>query len=170
LFTHKLIDSSQNYWHSPNLLLQKFPADEFKATVKLSFKSRMDGESCGLIIFGADYAFLSMVRKADGYYLSFNQCTNADKGGKPTVQDGEKINSTDIYLRVTVSTGAACAFSYSKDGKTFNPFGGPFTAKPGRWAGAKPGLFCTRTGNTNDAGFADIDWFRIERNDEVKSK
>jgi len=24
-------------------------------------------------------------------------------------------------------------------------------------------LFCTRTNITNDAGFADVDWFRIEK-------
>ena len=36
-------------------------------------------------------------------------------------------------------------------------------SKTGRWVGAKIGLFCTRTNITNDAGFADIDWFRVEK-------
>jgi hypothetical protein len=27
--------------------------------------------------------------------------------------------------------------------------------------GAKVGLFCTSTTKTNDAGYADFDWFRI---------
>ncbi|MDX2047119.1 MAG: hypothetical protein SFU87_10050 [Chitinophagaceae bacterium] len=170
MFTHKIIDSSQNYWHSPNFLLQKFPADGFKATVKLSFKPVMYGESCGLIIFGSDYAFLSMLRKADGNYLSSTQYNNADKGNKPTVQDGEKINSTDIYFRVTVCRGAACKFSYSEDGKIFNPFGGRLRPNPDDLPGAKLDLFCSSTGKANDAGFADIDWFRIELKDQEKNK
>ena len=63
---------------------------------------------------------------------------------------------------VQVSAGAKCSFSYSEDGKQFAPAGDVFTALPGRWIGAKVGLFCTRTTVTNDAGFADIDWFRVE--------
>lgn len=35
---------------------------------------------------------------------------------------------------------------------------------PGRWIGAKVGLFATRPDKTNDSGFADVDWFRITPN------
>ena len=45
---------------------------------------------------------------------------------------------------------------------TYKVVGEKLIAKPGRWGGAKVGLFCTRTVKTNDSGFADIDWFRIE--------
>ena len=142
--------------------MQKFPADEFMATTKLAFKPRLEEERCGLIIFGADYAFLSLVKKPDGSYLSFSRCINADKGNQPTFQDGEKISSSEIYLRVTVSKGAVCKFSYSEDGNTYKPCGETLNAKPGRWVGAKLGLFCTSKRKTNDAGFADVDWFRVE--------
>ena len=146
----------------PNLLMQKFPAEEFMATTKISFKPRLDGERAGLIIHGADYAFISLVKKADGNYISFSICKEADKGKTPTVQDGEKINSTDIYFRVIVTKGGICEFSYSEDGKIYTLLGDKLTAKPGRWVGAKVGMFCTRTVKTNDSGFADIDWFHIE--------
>ncbi|MBS1661021.1 MAG: hypothetical protein JST68_08225 [Bacteroidetes bacterium] len=36
------------------------------------------------------------------------------------------------------------------------------TAEPGKWIGAKVGLFCTRSSPTNDSGHAEVDWFRIE--------
>ena len=36
-----------------------------------------------------------------------------------------------------------------------------FKAKPGRWVGARIGLFCLRNNNTNDAGYADVDWVRF---------
>ena len=38
-----------------------------------------------------------------------------------------------------------------------------FTATPGKWIGAKVGIFCTRKDDTNDSGYADFDWFRIEQ-------
>ncbi|MEI9806846.1 MAG: glycoside hydrolase 43 family protein [Bacteroidota bacterium] len=162
LFSYQLPDSIKNYWDVPNLLMQKFPADEFIATTKLSFKPRLDGEKAGLIILGADYAYLSVVKKADGNYISYSIAKDADKGKTETVQDGEKLSNTDIYFRVKVSKGAVCEFSYSTDGKTFTPAGDKLVAKPGRWVGAKLGLFCTRTTKTNDSGFAEVDWFRIE--------
>jgi beta-xylosidase len=162
LFSYQLPDSAVNYWNVPNLFMQKFPADEFTVTTKLSFHPRLDGERAGLMIFGANYAFISLVKKADGVYISFSQCIDADKGKVPSVQDGEKINKADIYLRVTVAKGAVCTFGYSEDGTTFKTIGEKLTAKPGRWVGAKAGLFCTRTVKTNDSGFADVDWFRVE--------
>jgi hypothetical protein len=53
-------------------------------------------------------------------------------------------------------------FSYSVDGTNFNDVGTPFTAKQGRWIGAKVGLYALGTVAVSEYGFADIDWFRIE--------
>jgi beta-xylosidase len=164
LFSYPLPDSIINYYEVPNLLMQKFPAEEFMVTTKLSFKPGLDGERAGLIIHGTDYAFISLVKKAGGSYISFSICREADKGKAPTVQDGEKVNSPDIYFRVRVTKGAVCEFSYSEDGNIFKAVGEKLIARPGRWVAAKTGLFCTRTVKTNDSGFADIDWFRIEKN------
>ncbi len=163
LYADLLPDSIKNYWTVPNLLLQKFPAEEFIVTTKLSFNPVTDGERTGLIILGTDYAYISLVKKPDGNYISFAICKNADKAQPETVQEGEKIETADIYFRVSVRTGGSCQFSYSKDGTNFTVIGEKLTAKPGRWVGAKSGLFCTRTIKTNDSGYADIDWFRITK-------
>lgn len=159
----QLADTIKNYWEVPNLLLQKFPAEEFTATTHISPVLRLDGEKAGLIVMGADYAYISLVKKGEGYYISFSQCLGADRGNPETVQDGEKIGDTDIYLRVKVSKGAICEFSYSVDGIKFTSIGEKLAAKPGRWVGAKIGLFCTRTVKTNDAGFANIISFRLDK-------
>ncbi len=62
-----------------------------------------------------------------------------------------------------ITKGAKCVFSYSLDGKTFSTAGEEFTAEVGKWIGAKVGLFCTRESVTNDAGWADFDWFKVEQ-------
>lgn len=162
LFSYQLADSTANYWDVPNLLMQKTPADEFTATTKLSFKPRLEGERAGLILFGADYAYVSLVKEADGTYISYSSCKLADKQTPANTKNGEKISSPEVYFRVRVRAGAICEFSYSEDGKTFKPIGEKLTAKPGRWVGAKLGLFCTRTVKTNDSGYVDVDWFRVE--------
>jgi hypothetical protein len=60
--------------------MQKFPADEFVSTTKLSFKPRLEGERSGLIIFGTDYAYISLFKKSDGNHIQFVYCKDADKG------------------------------------------------------------------------------------------
>ncbi len=51
---------------------------------------------------------------------------------------------------------------HSKDLVNWKIIDEMFTAKPGRWIGVKISLFCTREGKTNDAGYTDVDWFRVE--------
>ena len=163
LYAAQIPDSAKNYWDVPNILMQKFPATEFTATAKLLFKPMLDNERAGFIVMGMDYAYISLVKKVDGIYLQFTTCKDAIKGKPETEQSIEKINGNDIYLRVKVSEGGICHFSYSYDNNKFTDIIETFTAQPGRWIGAKLGLFCTSTTKTNDAGFADIDWFRIDK-------
>lgn len=162
LFSYQIADDVKNYWDVPNLLLQKFPAETFQVTTKIIFQPRLDGEQAGLIIHGADYAYISVAKKSDGNYISFSNCKQADKGKPEVIIAGEKITTSTVYFSVKVSKGGVCEFSYSVDGLTFKTIGERLVAKPGRWVGAKVGLFCTRNTKTNDSGFADIDWFRFE--------
>ncbi len=163
MFSVLKADSISSAWNYPYILAQKTPADEFTATTKISFQPKWEAERFGLIVLGSDFAYISVVKKADGNYLSFALCKDADKGKKETVQDGEKLNSKDIYFRVKVSKGGLCEFGYSEDGNSFKTIGETLQAKPGRWVGAKVGLFYTRQNKTNDAGVADVDWFRVSQ-------
>lgn len=162
LFAMPLPDSFINFWDVPNLLLQKFPARKFTVTTKLTFKPNFDGEKAGLMIMGMDYAYLSVKQENGKLYLSYTLCKDADMKG--VEKEGENIPLRDgtVFLRVNVADKALCSFSYSTDGKKFISLGEALTARPGRWIGAKVGLFCVRQGQINDAGFADVDWFKVE--------
>ena len=162
LFSWQVADTTKNLWFVPNLLMQKFPAEAFTATTKLDFKPRLEGEKTGLVVMGSDYAWIGLVKKADGIYLSYVICKQADLGKTEDEKTLSKITSATIYLRVQVSKDAKCSFAWSEDGKNFTSAGDQFTAQTGRWIGAKLGLFCLRTTKTNDSGFADVDWFRVD--------
>lgn len=153
-------------WEAPNLLLQKFPAEEFTATAKITLSSRVDREKFGLIVMGADYSFIGVEKS--GNYLSVMRSTaiDADKGMFGDLSRAELLSpdpTAPFYLRVTVAKGAICSFSFSSDGKTFSSIGEPFKAREGRWIGAKIGFFYNRPAKFNDAGSADIDWIRFEK-------
>ena len=170
LYSVQQPDDAKNLWDLPNLLLQKFPAEEFTVTTKLSFlpSTKYLQEKTGLVVLGLDYAALELQAREEAQYLVYSVCENAEKKTQPKYKDLTKISGKDVYLRVTVTAGGICQFSYSTDGNHFTPIEPTFTAKPGKWVGAKVGLFCSRTATTNDAGHALIDWFRIHKNNDLK--
>jgi beta-xylosidase len=165
LYTAKTPDEAKNLWDVPNLLMQKFPADEFTVTTKVNFKPnlKLEGEKTGLVVMGRSYAQLSIKSKKDGCYLMYGVCQAADKGKAENEKEIGKLKNGTIHFRVTVSNGAKCRFSYSEDGITFNQVSDEFQATAGQWIGAKVGLFAIRDTQTNDSGIAEYDWFNIEK-------
>jgi beta-xylosidase len=122
----------------------------------------LENEKAGLTVMGFSYANLALKSKKDGVYLVYTICKDAQNGKSETEKEIMKMASAVAYLRVKITRGAKCRFSYSFDGNNFTEAGDEFQAEVGRWIGAKVGLFCTRTSQTNDSGYGDFDWFRIE--------
>lgn len=165
LYAQQVPDNSKNLWDAPNLLLQKFPAEEFTTTTKLTFhpNEKLENEKAGLIVMGMAYAYLALESKNDGIYLKYVVNENAEKGNEEKEQVIKKLNGNSIVLRVKVNRDATCTFSYSEDGKTFTQVKGSFTAQPGKWIGAKIGIFALQEEKINDSGYADFDWFRFTK-------
>ncbi|HCK25361.1 MAG TPA: glycoside hydrolase [Bacteroides graminisolvens] len=161
LYSVLLPEAFTGYRDVPNLFLQKFPAPEFTATVKMAFRPSTDGERAGLIVIGDDLAYVSLTRTSSGLVISQTTQMNGIRGGAEAETERIPVTGSDFYLRVTVREGAKCSFSYSLDGTSFVSLGNTFQASEGRWIGAKVGMFCSRTATTNRAGFADLDWFRV---------
>lgn len=165
LYSVPMVENYKSLWDVPNLLLQKTPAPDFTATMKLTFSpdSRFTGERTGLVVMGLDYALLSFENTGNGFTLSQAECLKADKGGIEKVNASVPLKDATVYLQVKVNPDASCAFSYSTDGKKYTSLGNKFQAKEGKWIGAKIGTFCTRPVKGNDGGRVDIDWFRVTK-------
>ncbi len=155
-------DTAKNLWDIPNILTQKFPAEEFTANVKFLFTPKTNGEKFGLVVLGMNYANISIVKRETGVYIGYGKCIDAEHGVAEVETEITKIQGGDVYFQLKVSLGGVCKFSFSTDGKNFTAIPEIFTATPGKWIGATVGLFYTRTQKINDAGFTDVDWFRIE--------
>ncbi len=165
LYSDKIPDEAKNYWDAPNLLMQKFPAENFTATTKLTFSpnSKLENEKTVLIIMGKSYASVGLKSSKNGEVsLIYTVCKKAsDKAPEEETVIGTVEKGKPVYLRVKVSEGGKCQFSYSTDGERFTDCSGVFTAEVGLWIGTKMGIFCTRTTQINDSGYADFDWFRV---------
>ncbi|WP_321333002.1 glycoside hydrolase 43 family protein [uncultured Bacteroides sp.] len=180
LYSYPVVKDYKNLWDVANLLLQKTPAPNFTATMKLRFSptEKYKGERTGLVVMGLDYAGLILENTDHGILLSQIACKQADKGSPEQTNESIALKRGDIYLKVQfertrekVGTSeersdllVMCNFSYSLDGANFKKLGQSFQAREGKWIGAKIGMFCTRPAiTTNDGGWTDVDWFRISK-------
>lgn len=159
------VEEGQTLWNTPNVLLQKFPNDVFTATAKITFtpSEKFTGEKTGLTTMGMNYGSIAIKRKQDAHYIVFTSCENADRSGAAEVEkELAKITQSDVYFRMQYKKDNTCNFYYSLDDKKYI-MAGSITATPGKWIGAKVGLFITSEIKINDAGFIDVDWFRVEK-------
>lgn len=166
LYAQQIPENSGNLWDAPNLLLQKFPAEKFVTTTKLSFHPNKDleNEKVGLVVMGMKYAYIAVKSKKDGLYLVYSHNDDAENGGEETEEVITKLKSNTLHLRVEVGNDAECLFSYSENGRRFKQLKNKtFTAVEGKWIGAKVGLFALQKEKINDSGFADFDWFRFSK-------
>ena len=175
IYGHELSSHFKNFWEVPNLLMQKFPAEEFTATAKLKVSAKDDGQLSGLIIMGWDYSWIGVEKQGEKFLLKQAVCKDAEQGNLEQVstlavlEPSRKFEAglfpnyeREIYIRVHVDKGAYCRFSYSLDGKKFTEAGTLFKARQGKWIGAKMGMFSV-TPHGKERGWVDVDWFRVEK-------
>lgn len=163
MFSVQQPDGFKNLWDLPNLLLQKFPAEKFTATAKVRLEPRFEGEKFGLVVMGLDYSYLGVTNRDGKLAISQFAAKDADKGTPEIESRPQLLAGKEFYLQVAVTDGAVCSFRYSTDGRSFTQIGETFKAREGRWIGAKVGFFFNRPAKFNDAGSADIDWFRFDK-------
>lgn len=164
MFAKPISKDASNLWDVPNVLLQKFPHDEFQATAKININPavKLTGEKMGLTTMALNYANIAVKAKKDGLYIVFTTCQEADKGNKEVEKEITKLNQSEVYFRLKFNRDTTYKFSYSLDGKKFIEAGG-MKAVPGKWIGIKMGLFATSELPINDAASMEVDWFRIEK-------
>lgn len=175
IYGHELSPHFKNFWEVSNLLMQKFPAEEFTATAKLKVSAKDDGQLSGLIIMGWDYSWIGVEKQGEKFLLKQAVCKDAEQGNLEQVstlavlEPSRKFEAglfpnyeREIYIRVHVDKGAYCRFSYSLDGKKFTEAGTLFKARQGKWIGAKVGMFSV-TPHGKERGWVDVDWFRVEK-------
>ncbi|MCD8043270.1 MAG: glycoside hydrolase 43 family protein [Tannerellaceae bacterium] len=176
IYSHILSPEFVNFWEVPNLLLQKFMAEEFTATTKVKLTAKEDGQKGGLIIMGWDYSYLGLKKEGDQFILEQGICKDAEQGNPEDVVElarfkADKVYEAgrypnyrkEIYLRVQVSKGGMCRFFYSMDDKKYKIVGQLFNARQGKWIGAKVGYYSVAPASSVNRAWLDADWFRVTK-------
>lgn len=150
----------RNLWDTPNLLLEKVVGRKSELSAELTFSPTEAGDRGGVIVMGLDYCTLELYYDGAEVHLQKRVCTDADKGSAETIEElgtipctaspSERLYCT-IHVRATFSDDSdgiwppvlSCQLSYSLDGRKFKNAGSSFTAREGKWIGAKAGFFTT---------------------------
>ena len=173
IYTNK---SDETIWHTPNLLLQKTPADNFTATAKLELTAKDQNQMGGMIMMGHDYAALVVKRVGNEFQLQMITNHSADKASSKEevkVLDTLKPTSADkidyqpaiheaVYMRMVVKD-SKMQYYFSKDGKSYKKVGDEFVMKEGKWIGAKMGFVAKEPAGKTNRGWIDVDWFRVTK-------
>jgi len=156
-----------NLWMMPSLLLQKIPAPGFIAEAVFEIPAGSKGISAGLLMFGEDYAWIGLKkdRESGEIQLGYASCHDARTGCSEDFKTEKVLVTNKVTLRMTVMEGGGTVFSFLDDNGRFKTIGELFQAKPGRWVGAKVGLFARLEGSPSDeaspGAFVDIDYIRF---------
>jgi hypothetical protein len=110
---------------------------------------------------GTGYAYIGVQRANDGMQLIYGECYDAENGNTEKITILSPLSVTVLYFELSMMSNAQYKLGYSLDGKNFVSLPEIFTARPGKWIGAKMGFFCLSVAESNDSGFMDIDWFRL---------
>ena len=182
-------DLRPSLWETPNLMVQKFPAFAFTATMKARVGAKEVTEESGLIIQGRSYARIGLrYTGKQEFEVVYVECRDADKGKDedkavvlatvPATVIGAGLrtaNVKDVWLKVDVTPGeipekglgpkATCEFSWSLDGEKWTKCDKTFQAREGKWIGATVGIYAVSGQECRDRGWIDVDWFRVLRRD-----
>ena len=182
-------DLRPSLWETPNLMVQKFPAFAFTATMKARVGAKEATEESGLIIQGRSYARIGLrYTGKQEFEVVYVECRDADKGKDednavvlatvPATVIGAGLrtaNVKDVWLKVDVTPGeipekglgpkATCEFSWSLDGEKWTKCDKTFQAREGKWIGATVGIYAVSGQECRDRGWIDVDWFRVLRRD-----
>ena len=149
-------------WDSPRVLLQKLTGPTFTATTSVELTASVLGTRAGLAVMGRDYAYLALEKTAGGIRAMVVLCRDADAGAREIEIATMALASSAGQLRLSVDEAAFGRFSFSRDGRRFEPLGKAFAVRGGVWVGARVGLFALSPAAETHPAHADFDWFRVK--------
>ena len=164
---------ADSFWMARDSLCQRPPGPESIMTVELYTAGLEAGDHAGLALLSSPYAWIGVVKSAEGATLQMYESPNMGRGfgrrggaaasqtNTPTISPTAPPNH--LWLRVHCNfDNDEAIYSWSADGKAFTPLGKPFrmTFQLTTFQGVRPSLFNFNTDGHN-GGYADFDNYTV---------
>jgi xylan 1,4-beta-xylosidase len=148
---------ADNWWTARNSVTQRPVGPESVATVELNASGLEAGDTAGLGLLNAPYAWIGLVKSSQGVSMQM-----LDQTSRKTTSAA--LSATRVWLRVACNFDTEEAvFSWSADGNEFSPLGDPFVMafQLTTFQGVRLSLFnYNLTGKAG--GYADFDNFTMD--------
>lgn len=138
---------------APNLLLQKLPAESFAAETMIELTGTRGSSRAGLAVMGETHAAVAIEEAPRGYIISLI----VDNRVVERVETRRGLTRVGVHFEA----GGTCRFFHQTPGEDDRPFATVFQATPGRWIGAKIGVFHVAL-RKSASGHADFRYFRFD--------
>ncbi len=148
---------AEDFWHARNTLTQRGIGPISIPTAELEVSGLQDGDIAGLALLNLPYAWIGVKKQGHETLLqSFNQFTG-ETTSIPLLSERVWLRAHCDYLTEKAT------FSYSLDGRAFEPFGAEFTMifQLVTFQGTRYGLFNFNTLGI-EGGYADFDRFTVD--------
>ena len=160
---------ANNLWSARNSLCQRPPGPESTMTVEVDTPGMTAGDTAGLALLSAPYAWIGLVKSAEGTTLQMLQGAGGGRrSGASAPTNAPALASehppSHLWLRVACNFDTDLAvFSWSADGRQFTPVGQPFTMtfQLTTFQGVRPALFHYNTAG-QPGGYVDFDNYVVE--------
>ncbi len=151
-----------NLWSAAALLLQKPAAERFVVETEVELAATGAGTRAGLLVFGSDYAWVGLEQGEHGTQLVLRIAKKASEGADEKEFYRASVATTKVQLRLQWSEGGDCRFAYRFGAQeAWRAIDTLFTAQPGRWVGAKFGLFAQSAAGSDNRGEAIFEYCRV---------
>jgi xylan 1,4-beta-xylosidase len=150
--------AANDFYSARNSICQRPPGPESVMTVELDASGLVAGDTAGLALLSNPYAWVGVVKSAQGTKLQMYDQTNRKTADGPDNPPGH------LWLRVACNFDTDQAvFSWSADGRQFTGVGDPFTMtfQLRTFQGVRPSLFNFNTSG-KPGGHADFDNYTVE--------
>lgn len=151
----------------PNLLIQKWPAPEFKISTCLHLDNMKDADVAGMVSQCGHYTCIAVRKSGDRIFMEqrTGKWTPEMKDRKPETRKvlGE-VEGNTIYICMKVKGSEEVSFEAGIGEDELKSVGETVSAVPGRWVGVKAGLFAVNEAEgMSAAGRVDSDYFVFEK-------
>ena len=137
--------SADNFWTARNTLTQRVLGYESEVTAELDFRRMAEGGRAGLACLGKSCFQLGIARQDGSNWLCLSDGTGQERRLV-------RLTGRKVWLRLHLDmTARRYQFSFSPDGKEFQPCGDPFFVDYGFWKGVRWGLYHYRTAEGDGA-------------------
>ena len=144
----------------PNVLSQILPGKASTFTTTLELKDVAVGTRAGVAVLGEKYAWLGIVRTADGFAVQ-----TATGGNGPSEAVGSTVALVQPSLEVRIQTDSAARSTFSwryAPHDAWNVAERPFEVVQGRWIGAELALFTAAPLGSSAGGSVTVTSVRVD--------